>query len=79
MNCIPVVNKERTGEKLKNLRKKNKLTMRNLADRMGFETIQAIYKWEHGINLPTVDNLIILSTIFGVLIEEILHVDMVRI
>ncbi|MBQ3641674.1 helix-turn-helix domain-containing protein, partial [bacterium] len=40
----------------------------------GFESPQAIYKWIHGRNLPTVDNLIILAEIFNVTVDDILRV-----
>ena len=40
-----------------------------------FSTPQAIYKWQQGIALPTVDNLVVLSTLFGVSIDEILVLD----
>jgi hypothetical protein len=33
---------------------------------------QAIYKWQHGDCLPTIDNLVALSAIFEVTIESIL-------
>lgn len=39
---------------------------------MGFATPQAIYKWQHGESLPTVDNLVALSAIFAVPIDAIL-------
>jgi len=39
---------------------------------MGFATPQAIYKWQHGESLPTVDNLVALSVIFAVPIDTIL-------
>ena len=41
----------------------------------GFGTPQAIYKWQHGTALPTVDNLVLLSAIFKVSIDEILVVE----
>lgn len=39
---------------------------------MGFAGPQAVYKWEWGKSLPTVDNLYALSRLFGVTIENIL-------
>ena len=38
----------------------------------GFNSPQAIYKWQNGAALPTVDNLIVLAALFGVLIDDIL-------
>ena len=41
----------------------------------GFEEPQAIYKWQQGAALPTVDNLVVLSAVFGVPLERILAVE----
>ena len=32
----------------------------------------AIYKWQRGTALPTVDNLVVLAAVFGVKIDDIL-------
>ena len=36
---------------------------------------QAIYKWIHGTSMPTIDNLVILSALLGVSMEEIISVE----
>ena len=41
---------------------------------MGFNTPQALYKWERGLCLPTLDNLVILAELFNVSIEDILAI-----
>lgn len=41
----------------------------------GFATPQAIYKWQHGTAMPTVDNLVALASIFQVPVDEILVVS----
>ncbi len=69
---IPVVDLTATGVNIMNLRVKKGMTVRDLQRIMGFANPQAIYKWQSGICLPTVDNLLILSTVFGVPIEKIL-------
>ena len=38
----------------------------------GFSTLLAIYKWQNGSALPTVDNLLVLSAVLQVSIDEIL-------
>lgn len=48
------------------------LTVKDLQDIFGFSTPQAIYKWQRGTALPTVDNLVVLATVFGVRIDDIL-------
>ena len=39
---------------------------------MGFNNPQAIYKWERGETLPTIDNLVILATNLNVRVDDIL-------
>ena len=41
----------------------------------GFATPQAIYKWQRGTALPSVDNLVLLSAVFGVPVDEILVLE----
>ena len=48
------------------------LTVRELQHYFGFEEPQAIYKWQQGKCLPSVDNLYALSRLFGVSMNEIL-------
>jgi hypothetical protein len=38
----------------------------------GFNSPQAIYKWQNGTALPTVDNLLVLAALFCVRIDDIL-------
>ena len=68
----PVLDTKATGQQIKELRKKNKLSVEEVARFMGFESIQAVYKWQRGESLPTVDNLYALSQLFGTTIDEIL-------
>lgn len=72
---LPVVNMRRTGEKISALREARGLTVRQLQRLLGFATPQAIYKWQHGETLPTIDNLVALSAILEVPISEILVTD----
>ena len=75
MTTFPVINMRRTGVNIANLRQAAGYSVRDLQDMFGFSTPQAIYKWQHGDALPTVDNLVALSGILGVPIEDILAVD----
>jgi len=49
--------------------------VRDLQNALGFATPQAIYKWQKGQSLPTLDNLVILSAILHVSIDNILIVE----
>lgn len=48
------------------------LSVKDIQNACGFGTPQAVYKWQQGLALPAVDNLLVLSYLFGVTIDEIL-------
>lgn len=75
---IPVVDLNKTGQNICILRKRSGVSVRELQELLGFATPQAIYKWQHGISLPTVDNLVALASILDVSVEEILAVDYLK-
>ncbi len=70
-----VLNAKKTGERIKELRKENHLTVEEVSSYMGFESVQAVYKWQRGDSLPTVDNLYALSQLFSTPVDEILRGD----
>ena len=75
MFIFPTIDLVATGKNIVRLREEAGLSVRELQDIFGFATPQAIYKWQHGAALPTIDNLIVLSTIFKVSMEEIIIVE----
>ncbi|MBP3206433.1 MAG: helix-turn-helix transcriptional regulator [Lachnospiraceae bacterium] len=75
MHNIPIINLAATGQNIIALRKSAGLTVRDLQDIFGFATPQAIYKWQHGAAMPTIDNLVVLSAVFGVPVDDILVLE----
>ena len=75
MEQIPTINMVKTGKNIVKLRKKSGLTVKELQDIFGFTTPQAIYKWQQGTALPSIDNLVVLAKVFQVHIDEILVID----
>lgn len=73
--AIPTIDMIRTGQNINRLRKLAGVSVKDLQDVFGFATPQAIYKWQHGTALPSIDNLIVLAAIFQVHIEDILATD----
>lgn len=69
---FPMINMKATGENITRLRKMNGLSVRDLQEYFGFDKPQAIYKWQWGESLPTVDNLYALSKLFHISMDEIL-------
>jgi len=72
MNRIPVIDMAATGINITRLRVNAGLTVKELQDIFGFSTPQAIYKWQRGTALPTVDNLVVLAAVFGVRLDDII-------
>lgn len=72
MNLLPVIDTAATGINILRMRQKAGLTVKDLQKVFGFSTPQAIYKWQRGTAMPTVDNLVVLAAVFGVAIDDIL-------
>ena len=69
---FPVIDPVATGRNIVRLRTERGMTVRDLQEYFGFEEPQAIYKWQRGKSLPTVDNLYALGRLLGVPMEQIL-------
>ena len=69
---FPVIDPVATGANIVRLRSERGLTVRDLQSYFGFEEPQAIYKWQRGQSLPSVDNLFALGAILQVPMDEIL-------
>jgi len=72
MITMPSIDMAATGRNIARLRKMAGLTVKELQYIFGFATPQAIYKWQRGLALPTIDNLIALAMIFEVSMEDII-------
>ena len=75
MRQIPVIDMTRTGQNITILRKRAGLSVRDLQDAFGFGTPQAIYKWQQGLALPTIDNLVALAVLLDVTVDDIIVTD----
>ena len=72
MANLPVIDMVKTGQNIGRLRKQAGLSVRDLQDVFGFATPQAIYKWQQGAALPTLDNLVVLAAVLQVRMDDIL-------
>ena len=63
---FPTINLVATGQNIVRLRKAAGLSVKDLQDIFGFATPQAIYKWQKGAAMPTIDNLVVLAMVFRV-------------
>ena len=71
----PVIDPVATGARIKELRKQHHMKVGDIARFMGFESEQAVYKWQRGESLPTVDNLYALSMLFETTMDAIICGD----
>lgn len=68
----PVIDMPKTGENIKCLCEGKNITVKELQEYMGFACPQTIYRWFCGLALPNVDNLLALSILLGITMNEIL-------
>ena len=78
MNCItnfqkPVVDIKATGEKIRQLMLSRSLCVRDIQAIFFFFFPQAVYAWLGGKSLPSVDNLLVLSKLFALPMDEIVQ------
>ena len=69
---FPVIDPVATGKNIVKLRQARGMTVKDLQQWFGFEEPRAIYKWQQGKSLPTVDNLYALGALLEVPMDEIL-------
>lgn len=62
------------GSKIKELRKKQRITQEQLAEKIGV-SFQAVSKWENDIALPDITLIPVLANYFGVSTDEVLCYD----
>ena len=72
---LPAIDLKKTGQNITRMRKEVGISVRELQVMFGFTSPQAIYNWQNGISLPSVDNFIVLAAILGVTIDEIIVLE----
>lgn len=74
---LPTIDMIQTGKNINRLRKQANLSVKDLQNIFGFATPQAIYKWQQGVALPSIDNLVVLAAVLQVSLDDILVVNTV--
>ncbi len=75
MMMMPAIDMVATGRNITRMRQAAGLSVKDLQSFFGFATPQAIYKWQHGTAMPTIDNLVALAMIFNVSMDDIVVID----
>ena len=61
-----------SGARMKAIRQQRKISVKQVMEYMGFESTQAVYKWEAGKCFPQADNLLALAILYHVSPMELL-------
>ena len=72
---LPVINLAKTGNNIKRIAKENGFSADKIKNYLGICDKSNVYKWFRGDALPSVDNLLALSILFGVTINEMIIVE----
>lgn len=72
---VPTIDMAATGRNIYTLRVARGMSVADLQRFFGFDAPQAIYKWQNGKTLPSIDNRYALSYLFEVAIEDILIIQ----
>ena len=73
--CVPAIDMIATGQRITDLRVAAGMSVKDVQEVFGFATPQAIYKWQHGTAMPTLDNLVVLAAVLGVAMDDIIVTD----
>ncbi len=74
----PVLDLKATGIKIKATMKQKGISPRQLQAIMDFPYVQTVYNWFSGKNMPTIDNLIVLSQILKVPMDSLVATNFVE-
>ena len=72
MGALPAIDMIATGNNIVRMRQQNGLSVEDLQNIFGFSTPQAIYKWQRGTSMPTLDNLVVLASVFDTTMDAII-------
>ena len=61
-----------SGARMKEIRRRRNISVKQVMEYMGFESTQAVYKWEAGKCYPQADNLVALAILYRVSPMELL-------
>lgn len=71
----PVIDVRGTGQNIKRIIQAKGFAVKDVQEFLGLGTIQSIYHWFDGRNLPSVDNLYALSGLFQIPVDAMLVGD----
>lgn len=68
----PVIDMRSTGERIRRKRLEQNISIPQMQQFFHFSTVQAIYLWQKGTTLPSLDNFYALSVLLGVSVNDLI-------
>lgn len=68
---FPTINLKETGINLRKIMNKRGISAKDIQGYLKLASVQSVYNWCNGINMPTIDNLYALSQLFQIPIDAI--------
>lgn len=75
----PVIDTAATAANIKACRIKSGFSVKQIQNILNLSSPQAIYNWEHGRDVPSIDNLIVIASVFGVSVDDIIATTTVEV
>lgn len=69
---IPIIDVAATGRQIQHKREQANLSVKDVQELCGFANPTAIYHWQTGTALPSLDNLIILAWAFQTSVDDLI-------
>ena len=70
---FPIINVKETGGNLRRIMDKRGISAKDVQEYLNLASVQSVYYWWNGTNMPTIDNLYALSQLFRVPIDAIVR------
>jgi len=75
----PIIDVAATAANIKACRIRTGYSVREIQNIFNFSSPEAVYAWEKGKYLPTIDNMIVIASVYGVTIDQIVITDTVEV
>lgn len=69
---FPVINLRETGVNIRRIMDMREIRPKDVQKYLNLTSVQSVYNWINGLNMPTIDNLYALSQLFQVPIDVII-------
>ncbi|MGN0169227.1 MAG: helix-turn-helix domain-containing protein [Lachnospiraceae bacterium] len=68
---LPKINRKETGINLRKIMDRRGVTVKDVQQYLGLDSVQSIYHWLNGLSMPTLENLYALSALLQVTMDEL--------